>query len=65
MYHYIIIFVVASIIAFISTPIVMKLAYKIGAIDVPKDERRVHKTPIPLLGGLAIYLSFIICCILF
>jgi UDP-GlcNAc:undecaprenyl-phosphate/decaprenyl-phosphate GlcNAc-1-phosphate transferase len=65
MYHYIIIFGVAAIIAFISTPIVMKLAYKLGAIDVPNDERRVHKTPIPSLGGLAIYISFIICSLLF
>ncbi len=33
----------------------MKLAFKIGAIDVPKDNRRVHKKPIPRLGGVAIY----------
>jgi UDP-GlcNAc:undecaprenyl-phosphate/decaprenyl-phosphate GlcNAc-1-phosphate transferase len=65
MYHYMMIFGVATGFAFVSTPIVMKLAYKLGAIDVPKDERRVHKIPIPRLGGLAIYISFIVCCLLF
>ena len=41
------------------TPVVKKFAVKIKVIDIPKDNRRVHKKPIPLLGGLAIYFSFI------
>jgi len=45
----------AFAISFLLTPLSMKLAFKIGAIDVPKDNRRVHKTPIPRLGGVAIY----------
>ncbi len=52
--------IVSTLISIASTPIVKKLAVKVKAIDVPKDERRVHKKPIPLLGGLAIYFSFII-----
>lgn len=40
------------------TPLVIKLAVRVGAMDVPKDNRRVHKVPVPLIGGLAIYLSF-------
>lgn len=51
---------VAILVSFISTPLVRKFARVINAIDVPKDERRVHKKPIPKLGGLAIYLGFII-----
>ena len=43
-----------------STPLVKMLAYKIGAIDVPKDARRVHDHPIPRLGGLAIFYGFLI-----
>ena len=35
--------VVALVISFLSTPIVKSFAYKLGAIDVPKDERRMHK----------------------
>lgn len=51
---------VAFLIAFASTPSVIALANKINAIDVPKDERRVHKKPIPLIGGLAIFYGFVI-----
>ena len=43
-----------------STPFVKMLAYKIGAVDVPKDDRRVHDHPIPRLGGLAIFYGFLI-----
>lgn len=51
---------VAFLIAFASTPAVIALAHKIRAIDIPKDERRVHKKPIPLIGGLAIFYGFIV-----
>lgn len=43
----------------ILTPIVKKIAIKIGAIDKP-NHRKVHKNIMPRLGGLAIYFSFII-----
>jgi UDP-GlcNAc:undecaprenyl-phosphate/decaprenyl-phosphate GlcNAc-1-phosphate transferase len=59
MNNYILI-IVSAFISIIATPVVKRIALKIKAIDVPKDERRVHKKPIPLLGGLAIYISFII-----
>ncbi len=51
---------VAFLISFSSTPTVIALANKIKAIDIPKDERRVHKKPIPLIGGLAIFYGFVI-----
>ncbi len=41
------------------TPLVKKWAFKCGALDRP-DQRKVHKRVMPRLGGLAIYLSFII-----
>jgi len=53
-------FSVAFAISLASTPLVKNLAYKIGAIDVPDDERRIHKKPIPRLGGLAIFYGFLI-----
>lgn len=52
------------IIAFATTPLAIKFAHIIGAVDVPKDERRMHKRPIPLLGGLAIIAAFIVTSIL-
>ena len=33
----------ALVISFLMTPVVKTFAYKVGAIDVPKDERRMHK----------------------
>ncbi|MGB9840818.1 glycosyltransferase family 4 protein [Thermovenabulum sp.] len=51
-------FFMAAALSYIFTPFAMKLAWKLGAIDVPKDTRRVHKKPIPRLGGLAIFAGF-------
>ncbi|AGB20144.1 MraY family glycosyltransferase [Thermoanaerobacterium thermosaccharolyticum] len=62
---YILSFVVAFVVALMATPAAKKLAYKIGAIDIPKDKRRVHKKPVPLIGGLAIYLGTILSILLF
>ncbi len=58
-------FVLASVLSFASTPLVKLLAEKVGAVDVPNDERRMHKTPIPRMGGLAIFLGFLFAVILF
>ena len=58
-------FFVAFLMAFLSTPLAERIAYKIGAIDVPKDARRMHKRPIPRLGGIAIFFGFIVSMIMF
>ena len=50
---------VALVVSFLMTPVVKTFAYKVGAIDVPKDNRRMHKEPIPRLGGLAIFIAFL------
>ncbi len=55
----------AGLISLTVTPIVRVFAYKIGAVDVPKDNRRMHKKPMPLLGGLSIFLGFTISGLLF
>jgi UDP-GlcNAc:undecaprenyl-phosphate/decaprenyl-phosphate GlcNAc-1-phosphate transferase len=60
-------FILAAIAVAISaaaTPLVKKIALKLDVIDLPKGKRKIHKKPIPLLGGLAIYFSFIIVMIL-
>ena len=51
---------VAMVISFLMSPLVKSFAYKVGAIDVPKDNRRMHKVPIPRLGGLAIFIGFVV-----
>lgn len=56
---------VAFLVAYFLTPVAKMFAIKIGAIDVPKDNRRVHDHPIPLMGGLAIFLGFTVAVICF
>lgn len=47
------------------TPQVKRFAEEIGAMDVPKDERRVHNHPIPRMGGLAIFMGFLASILIF
>lgn len=58
-------FAVAGVLAYILTPFVKRFAQKVGAIDVPKDGRRMHKVPIPRLGGLGIFLAFFCAMLIF
>ena len=52
-------FLLAFITAFVLTPYTMRLAKKVGAIDIPND-RRVNKKPMPRLGGIAVICGFIV-----
>lgn len=56
---YILSFVMAFLISFLTTPLAKKIAFKVGAIDKPKD-RGVHTKPMPRMGGIAIVLGFMI-----
>lgn len=53
-------FLLAFITAFMMTPYSIKLAKKVGAVDVPKDNRRMHHKPIPKLGGVAVIAGFVV-----
>lgn len=53
-------FLLAFIISFMSTPWSIKMAYKIGAVDIPKDNRRMHQNSMPKLGGIAVIAGFLI-----
>lgn len=53
-------FALAFLITFASVPIVRVIAFKLNAVDVPRDNRRMHKKPIPRMGGAAIFLGFIV-----
>ena len=55
----------AAIVAFITTPVVRSLAFRMGAVDVPRDNRRMHHHPIPRMGGLAIFLGFLLSALVF
>lgn len=53
------IFLISFGITYLAIPLNISFAIKIGAIDRP-DARKIHLKPIPRLGGLAMYLSFVI-----
>jgi UDP-GlcNAc:undecaprenyl-phosphate/decaprenyl-phosphate GlcNAc-1-phosphate transferase len=57
-------FVVAAGLAFAGTPLVGRLARRVGALDEPKD-RGLHERPMPRLGGLAILLGVLVAGLLF
>ena len=51
--------VVSAVTAFWLTPLAGWLAFRIGAVDLP-NERKVHRGAMPRLGGLAVYLAFLL-----
>lgn len=56
---YVLAFTVALAVSYFITPHVKDFAIKAGAMDAP-DARKVHTRPIPRMGGLGIYLGFIL-----
>ncbi len=60
---------VALVVALVTTPVVMALARRVGAVDDPRKEhdpeRRMHSRPIPRMGGLAIFLGFLLSSLIF
>lgn len=59
-YNIFLIIAVCFISAVVLTPLVKKIAFHIGAVDKPDNKRKVHHKIIPRLGGLAIFLAFLI-----
>ena len=54
---YLLAFVIALGVALVIMPLVIRLAAVTGAMDAP-NARKVHKRPIPRIGGIGIYLAF-------
>jgi len=52
---------IAFVLSFVASPLSILISKRVGAMDVPKDDRRMHTEPIPRLGGIAILISFFIC----
>ncbi len=57
---YIIPFIFSLILAIFLTPLIKKLAWRLDVVDKPGLSRKIHPRPTPLLGGVAIFLSFLI-----
>lgn len=56
---YLILFVLSLVFGLTGTPLVRRLALRVGIVDAP-SARKIHASPVPLLGGGAIYLAFMI-----
>lgn len=56
---------VSLVLSLAATPVVKWFAHRVGALDDPKEARRIHTKPIPRLGGLAIFIGFILSVLLF
>ena len=56
---YLLIGAIAAVVAFVCTPAARWASIKIGAIDHPSD-RKVHSSPTPTLGGIAIFLGMVV-----
>ena len=56
---YLIVFLVAAGVTFGLTPLVRRLAIRFGAIDQP-SERKLHVVPTPTMGGLAMWIGFLV-----
>lgn len=52
-----IVFLLAFFVSLLMTPVAIRIAPKIGAVDIPKDGRRMHTKPMPRFGGMAIFLG--------
>jgi UDP-GlcNAc:undecaprenyl-phosphate GlcNAc-1-phosphate transferase len=57
---YVVVFAVVALVTGLCTPIVRHLAFRIGAVQKPDAERRVHKRPTPVLGGIAMLVGLLV-----
>lgn len=57
-------FVIAYLSVHFSVPHIRRLALRIGLVDMP-NHRKIHKEPIPLLGGLSMYFGFLVTAAIF
>src|SRR5450756_1079357 len=53
-------FLIAAVMVYLLTPLMARLAQRTGAVDTPSDGRRMHVLATPLLGGLGMYLGWMI-----
>lgn len=57
---YLLVAAVAAVVTALVVPLVIRGASRLGAIDVPSDSRKMHKEPIPTLGGLGMIAGFLV-----
>lgn len=60
MRSYLTLFFISLLLTLFLTPQARRIATSLGAVDMPDNQRRIHKTPTPRLGGVAIYVTFLL-----
>jgi UDP-GlcNAc:undecaprenyl-phosphate GlcNAc-1-phosphate transferase len=60
MRSYVTLFSISFVLVVLLTPFIRRKAIQWGAIDVPDSGRRIHLRPTPRLGGVAVYLAFLL-----
>lgn len=58
-------FILSFALGFVLTPVARFFAIKYNVLDIPRDLRRVHSDPTPLLGGVAVYIAVLITALIF
>ncbi|MCZ8514164.1 MraY family glycosyltransferase [Paenibacillus filicis] len=60
-------FLVSFLVVLFLIPPLRKLAFRIDFVDKPKEniERKIHREPIPLTAGLAIFIAFVLAYLMF
>ena len=64
-YKLILSFFTAALATFLLTPAVMLFSRKIGAMDIPDEKRRIHTSPVPRLGGIAVFGGILLSSLIF
>ena len=57
--------VLTALVSLLLTPFDFRVAHRLGAIDVPKDGRRMHSRPVPRLGGISIFFASLLFSLIF
>ncbi len=51
-------FVIAAAVSALSTPLIVRLAMRLGIVDADGHDRRMHALPTPRVGGIAVFFGF-------
>ncbi len=51
-------FAIAAVVCLLATPLILRLANRLGIVDSDGDERRMHESPKPRVGGIAVFFGF-------
>lgn len=57
---YLIAFIVSGLVAGVLTPLVARLGYRIQALDLPGEARKIHTRAVPRIGGVAVVIAFFV-----